>query len=548
VVVGRGALERTAQKPGRVSLLLETIRQINGAPVTNPPCTVGVCKRASAVAKNKRLRRGRPKARGTIAEAEGSETSEGCVRAMTPGNRVAPGAGRAKAARVRNELEEGKMPATPMAESITPELLKVMERAKDPEFVFLSLAHLIDEAALTRAFNRVRKDAAVGVDGITKEQYGQELENRIRDLHERLRTMRWRHQPIRRVHIPKEKGKSRPIGISSIEDKIVQDALREVLEVIYEPLFKDFSYGFRKGRSAHDALRALNQVMYQGKGNWILELDVTSYFDSVDRKRLLEMLRERVVDTSLLRLVGKCLHVGVLDGEEYFEPGEGTAQGSVLSPILGNIYLHHVLDVWFERDVVPRLRGKASLIRFADDAVIAFEREDDARRVMAVIAKRFERHGLKLHPEKTRVVRFERPRRDDSAGKGPGTFDFLGFTLYWRRSRRGIWVPRLKTRKARRRRFILAVAEWCRRHRHDSIPEQHAALTRRIAGHFNYFGVNGNVSALLHVVYACGVAWHRWLNRRSQRSRLSWTRFGDLLRRFPLPKAKTYVQLWLPAS
>jgi group II intron reverse transcriptase/maturase len=467
---------------------------------------------------------------------------------MTPGNRVAPGAGRAKAARVRNELEEGEMAAASMAEPMSPELLKVMERAKDPNFVFFSLAHLIDEAALTRAFRRIRKDAAVGVDGITKEQYGQELESHVQDLHQRLRTMRWRHQPIRRVHIPKEKGKSRPIGISSVEDKIVQEALREILDVLYEPLFRDFSYGFRRGRGAHDALRALNQVLYRGDGEWILELDVQSYFDSIDRKMLMEMLRERVVDKSLLRLVGKCLHVGVLDGEEYSEPGEGTAQGSVLSPVLGNIYLHHVLDVWFERDVVPRLQGKAHLIRYADDGVIAFEREDDARRVMGVIAKRFERYGLQLHPEKTRVVRFERPRRGDPAGKGSGTFDFLGFTHYWCCSRRGYWVPRLKTRKARCRRFIVAVAEWCRRHRHDSIPEQHAALTRRIAGHFNYFGVNGNVPALLHVAKACGRVWHKWLNRRSQRSRLNWTRFGDLLRSFPLPKAQVRVQLWQPAS
>ena len=245
------------------------------------------------------------------------------------------------------------MAATSMADTMSPELLRVMERAKDLNFVFLSLVHLIDEAALTRAFHCIRKDAAVGVDGITKEQYGQELESHVRDLHQRLRTMRWRHQPIRRVHIPKEKGKSRPIGISSVEDKLVQEALREILEAVYEPLFRDFSYGFRKGRSAHDALRALNQVLYRGEGMWILELDVQSYFDSIDRKMLMEMLRERVVDGSLLRLIGKCLHVGVLDGEEYSEPDEGTAQGSVLSPILGNIYLHHVLDVWVRHEGAP---------------------------------------------------------------------------------------------------------------------------------------------------------------------------------------------------
>ena len=436
------------------------------------------------------------------------------------------------------------MTATSMAENMSPERLKVMERAKDPKFVFLSLAHLVDEAALTRAFHRIRKDAAVGVDGITKEQYGQQLEGNIRDLHTRLRTMEWRHQPIRRVHIPKEKGKSRPIGISSFEDKVVQGALYELLEAIYEPLFYEHSYGFRKGRSAHDALRTLNGVLYRGEGNWILELDVQSYFDSIDRAKLKEMLQERVVDGSLLRLIGKCLHVGVLDGEVYSEPDEGTAQGSVLSPLLGNIYLHHVLDVWFERDVKPRLRGRAHLVRYADDGVITFEREDDARRVMGVIAKRFERYGLKLHPEKTRVMQYERPSKGSSEGKGPGTFDFLGFTHYWCRSRRGNWVPRVKTRKARLRRFITTVADWCRSHRHEEVKEQHAALTRRITGHFNYFGVNGNAPSLRHVVRACEVVWHKWLNRRSQNARMTWSRFANLLRVFPLPKAGARVQFW----
>lgn len=439
------------------------------------------------------------------------------------------------------------MAATSMAEAMSPELLKVMERAKDPKFVFLSLAHLVDEEALTRAFHRIRKDGAVGVDGITKEQYGQELESNIRSLHQRLKAMQWRHQPILRVHIPKEKGKRRPIGISTFEDKVVQEALREVLEAVYEPIFRDCSYGFRKGRGAHDALRALNRVLYRGEGNWILELDVQSYFDSIDREMLKEMLQERVVDGPLLRLIGKCLHVGVLDGEEYSEPGEGTAQGSVLSPILGNIYLHHVLDVWFERDVIPRLRGKARLIRFADDGVIAFEREDDARRVMGVITKRFEKYGLKLHPEKTRLVRHERPDWGDSAGKGPGTFDFLGFTHYWFESRRGRWLPRVKTRKARVRRFITAVAYWCRRHRHEEVKDQHAALARRIHGHFNYFGVNGNVPSLRHVARACEVVWRKWLNRRGQRARMTWDRFADLRRDFPLPKACVRVQLWSAA-
>lgn len=228
--------------------------------------------------------------------------------------------------------------------TMSPEFLKVAERARsEPKARFHSLAHLIDEAALERAYGRQREDAAAGVDGVTKKHYGQDLQVNLRDLYERLRAMRYRHQPILRRHIPKEQGnKTRPIGISSFEDKLVQDALRELLEAVYEQDFLQCSYGFRPGRSAHDALRALDRTVYRGEVNCILEADIASFFDSIDRSMLLEMLRERVPDGSLLRLVEKCLHVGVLDGEEFSTPERGTAQGSVLSPLLGNIYLHYV--------------------------------------------------------------------------------------------------------------------------------------------------------------------------------------------------------------
>jgi len=271
--------------------------------------------------------------------------------------------------------------------NLSPELLRVVERAqREPEGRFHSLAHLIDVPALERAYRRMRKDAAVGVDGITKDQYGQELERNLQDLHARMKAKRYRHQPIRRVHIPKEGGKTRPIGISAFEDKLVQDALREVLEAVYEQDFLDCSYGFRPKRSAHDAIRTLDRIVHRGEVSWILEADVVSFFDSLDRKKLKEMLEVRVADGSLLRLIGKCLHVGVLEGVELSTSESGTAQGSVLSPLLGNVYLHYVLDLWFEEEVKPRLRGRATLIRYCDDFIIGFEHEDDARRVMGCLA------------------------------------------------------------------------------------------------------------------------------------------------------------------
>jgi RNA-directed DNA polymerase len=422
-------------------------------------------------------------------------------------------------------------------------LLRVMERAKrDPGVRFRSLAHHIDGWALQRAYRGLRKGATAGVDGIDKEGYGEQLADNLRGLHDRLRGGRWRHQPIRRVHIPKGKDKTRPIGISCVEDKIVQNAIREVLEAVYEPLFHEHSYGFRPKRGAHDAVRALNQVLYRGEGNWILEADIKSFFDTIDRKALSKMLQDRVADGSLLRLIGKCLHVGILDGYEYSEPDEGTVQGSTLSPLLGNIYLHYVLDEWFERDVRPRLRGKAQLIRYADDFVIAFERQDDAERVQGVLGRRLERYGLELHPDKTRLIPFERPRTPK--GKGPRTFDFLGFTFYWGKARSGRRVPRVKTRKARLRRSLKTVTDWCRRYRHLPVKEQHAALTRRVEGHLNYFGVNGNSRSLRQFVRGVEMAWHRWLNRRSQRSRLNWNRMNGLLAVNPLPKPNIRVQIW----
>jgi group II intron reverse transcriptase/maturase len=259
------------------------------------------------------------------------------------------------------------MPDAQTSEAMSPGLFKVVERAKQqPQGQFNSLAHLIDVPALKRAYRRQRSEAAVGVDGVTKEAYGQNLESNLQDLHTRLKAKRYRHQPIRRVHIPKAQGKTRPIGISAFEDKLVQDAVREVLEAIYEQDFLDCSYGFRPGRGAHGAVRILNRIVDGGEVNWIYEADIVSFFDSLDRTKLKEMLGVRVADGSLMRLIGKCLHVGVLDGETVVEPELGTAQGSVLSALLGNVYLHYVLDRWFETEVKPRLQGKATLIRYGD--------------------------------------------------------------------------------------------------------------------------------------------------------------------------------------
>jgi len=437
------------------------------------------------------------------------------------------------------------MSAAKTVQSKSPRLQRVMERAKrNPEERILSLASLLDEQLLKESYEKLRIGAAVGVDGVTKEAYGRNLEENIAGLYERMRMWKWRHDPIRRVEIPKGNGKTRPLGISTTESKIVQQGLTMVLTAIYEPVFKDFSYGFRPGRSAHDAVRRLNREVHEKNINWIIDADISSYFDTIDRKQLKSFMERRIADKDFMRLVGKCLHVGVLEGEQYSEPEEGTVQGSVISPILGNIYLHYVLDEWFDQEVIPRMKGGAFLIRYADDAVIGFELEADARRVLEVLGKRFEKYNLKLHPEKTRLVEFKRPRMNQREGKGAGTFDFLGFTHYWRRTGRGTWRMWSKTRLVSYRKAIKSLGEYCRRQRHAPIKEQHTKLSSKLRGHFNYFGVNGNSKMLDKVRYAAVRLWHKWLNRRSQRARKSWERFNDMLRDFPLPQPRICKQIW----
>lgn len=428
---------------------------------------------------------------------------------------------------------------------MSPQLAKVVDRAKaDPHTRFTSLAHLLDIDALRRAFRRIRNDAAVGVDGVTKAEYEEALEDNLRHLHERMKTGKYRHQPIRRVHIPKERGKTRPIGVSCIEDKIVQGALHELLEAIYEQDFRACSFGFRPGRSPHDALRVINDLAFNERVAWILEADIASFFDSLDRSKLMEMLQERIADGGVLRLVGKCLKVGVLDGDEFTRPDEGTVQGSIISPLFGNVYLHHVLDRWFQDVVVPRLRGGAHLVRYADDFVIAFERKEDADAVMAVLPKRLAKYGLTLQPDKTHLIPFRRPPRGKPGGKGPSTFDFLGFTLHWARGHKGIWRLGFRTRSARLRKALVAISEWCRSHMHYSLKLQHAGLSAKLRGHFGYFAVSGNGKKVYELLQRATRIWFYWLRRRSNRCRPTWEWFGRYLATYPLPKPLTRVQIW----
>ena len=434
------------------------------------------------------------------------------------------------------------MKERPSSETISPKLERIAMLARQaPEMSFTTLAHHIDIDWLHEAYRRTRKDGATGVDDQSAAEYATKLEENLQSLLDRAKSGTYRASPVRRVHIPKGDGtQTRPIGIPTFEDKVLQRAVAMVLEAVYEQDFLNCSYGFRPRRSAHDALNALRNEVMSMKGGWILEVDIEKFFDTLDHRHLRELLRRRIRDGVLLRLIGKWLNAGVLEEGAVTHPEAGTPQGGVISPLLANIYLHEVLDTWFVRDVKPRLHGRGFLCRYADDFVVLFENEKDARRVMDVLPERLGKYGLALHPVKTRLVSFCRPVRkpggDDTSESE--SFDLLGFTHHWAKSRNGNWVVKLRTAKGRLSRALARVRAWCRDHRHHEIRWQWRVLVAKLRGHYGYFGVTGNMRALERFRYEVMCTWRKWLSRRSTVTRHGWSGWSKLLERYPLPEPK----------
>ena len=410
--------------------------------------------------------------------------------------------------------------------------------AESPAMAFTSLNHYLDVDWLREAFRRTRKDGAPGIDGQTWADYEAKLEENLQSLLDRGKSGTYRAPPVRRVHIPKggSTTETRPIGIPTIEDKVLQRAVAMILEAVYRWDFHHCSYGFRRGRSAHQALEDLREQAIELGIKWVLEVDIRKFFDTLDHRHLYDLLKLRVRDGVILRLIGKWLHAGVLEEGVLTHPDAGTPQGGVISPLLANVYLHYVLDQWFHNEVLPRLVGRAFLIRYADDFVIGFTDEQDARRVLEVLPKRFAKYGLTVHPEKTRLVPFHRPRRGPTPPRNdrPGTFDFLGFTHYWARSRKGSWVIKQKTASSRFTRAVQAISEWCRRNRHRPLAEQHRVLCQKLRGHFNYYGITGNSIRLARFRHEATGLWCKWLRRRNNQCP-PWSWFARLLRHYPLP-------------
>ncbi len=424
---------------------------------------------------------------------------------------------------------------------------RIANRARqDPQTRYTSLMHHFTVDSLRACFESLDGQKAIGVDGVTKAMYGQNLESNLQDLHGRLHRMSYRPQPVRRVEIPKDDGSTRPLGISCVEDKIVQEMARRILETIYEPVFIDTSYGFRPRRSCHDALRQLNHEVMSEPVHWIADMDMAKFFDTMPHAEILAVLSERIADQRFLRLIARMLKAGVQTPGGVVYDELGSPQGSIVSPVIANAFLDHVLDQWFMQTVRQHCRGYCNLIRYADDAVAVFEREDDAHRFMRVLPKRLGKFGLRLNLDKTHLIAFgtRQAWRMLKERKRPATFDYLGFTHYWGRSRTGKVRLKRKTSKKRLRRALVEINQWLRQERNTrKLPDLWQAIARKMWGHFNYFGVTDNSHPVKQFKRGVCRLLFKWLNRRSQRRSFTWESFRRYEARYPLPRLRRLVPL-----
>ena len=433
---------------------------------------------------------------------------------------------------------------------VCPKLRRVQELAQaKPKERFTSLAHLITKEALLRSYKSLDGKAAPGVDGVTKTAYGQNLDGNLKVLHERLKSGEYRATPVLRVYIEKPDGGKRPLGIPALEDKVVQGAVVEILNCIYECDFKGFSYGSRPGRSAHHALQSLQTVLQKGKVNWVLDMDISKFFDTIDHKELMSILQHRVKDSRLLQLIGKWLATGAVEKDGRRIRGkQGTPQGGVISPLLGNIFLHEVVDSFVHEWRKTEASGEVYIVRYADDVVIACEREDDARRLLDLLDARLREYGLTLNRDKTQLVRFGRHWTGKDGKSKSETFEFLGFTHIAGKSRKGRFLVKRQTSRKRLNRSLKAISQWCKHNRHTPLKWQQAQLSLKLLGHYNYYGVRGNFLSLSTLRYKVRQVWLRALKRRSQKVRkgvlyrLLDTRFA-----LPLPHI-THPEGWLELS
>ena len=469
----------------------------------------------------------------------GSEESDaGMVPKKPAKTRVTPVESVEERAAAEGKSAHGNAHRAQDRERAPTQVERIGQRAKEKKGErFDNLLSALKVPLLTEAYQRLRRSAAPGVDGTTWEEYGEHLDARLLDLQDRIHRGSYHPQPVRRVHIPKGDGRTRPLGIPALEDKIVQQAVRRVLEPIYERAFLGFSYGFRPGRSPHDALNALAEAISR-KVNWVLDADIRSFFDTIDHGWMQKFIEHRIADRRMVRLLMKLLRAGVMEDGELREVEEGTPQGGNASPLLANIYLHYALDLWARQWRNRQARGEMYIVRYADDFVMGFQDEQDALAMREALASRLAEFGLELHPEKTRVLRFGRFAHEKCGREGhrrPETFEFLGFTHIAGQDRRGAFQLKRRTSRKKRKAKLDGLRDELRRRRHEPVPLQFAWLTSVLRGHYRYYGVPTNTPALRSFRERVRQSWHNQLQRRSQRARWNAERHAAFAKRFPLP-------------
>jgi RNA-directed DNA polymerase len=426
------------------------------------------------------------------------------------------------------------------------QLLQISNVSKDkPDYKFVSLASMLSTGYLTECYLELKKNKAPGIDGVSVKQYGEGLDENLRKLVERMKTMSYRPQEVLRVYIPKAQGGKRPLGIPAVEDKIVQKGISEILKAIFEPNFIEESYGFREGKGCHDALKKVGQEIISKPVNYVLDADIKGFFDNVSHEWMVKFLEHRINDKNLIRLIVRFLKSGVMEDGKYMKTEQGTPQGGIISPVLANIYLHYVLDLWFKKVLRKQLRGYAEIVRYADDFLILVQCKEDCEKILESLRERLAKFSLELSEAKTSIVRFGRTADKKDKDNQPGTFEFLGFTHYCAKSRKGYFKVGRKTSKTRFSRKIKEVSEYLRINRNRyKLSELWKKLRLKLLGHYRYYGVSEN-SRSIHI-YSMKVERliFKWLNKRSQKKSFNWTSFKLYLSRYPLPRPKIYVSFY----
>ena len=429
-------------------------------------------------------------------------------------------------------------------EQMTTKLTSLTLRAKrEAKCKFVSLTHLLTEDFLKGCFSELKRDKASGIDGVSVEEYGVNLEEKVKDLVARLKAKKYKPQPVRRVYIPKSDGSKRGLGIPAVEDKIVQMGIKKILEPIFEVDFMDVSFGFRPKKGCHDALEVLNTAVMTRTVNYVVDMDIEKFFDNINHKWLMKCLKQRIKDASLLRLIVRFLKAGVMEEDKLVQTKKGTPQGGILSPLLANIYLHYILDLWFEKKIKKQLKGFVQLVRYADDFIVCFQYGREAKVFVERLKQRLDKFGLKIAKDKTRVIEFGRFvwQKAQRENKRVATFDFLGFTHYCDKTREGKFKVGRKTARTRFRKKIKEMNEWLKNIRNlVGLKEWWKMLKQKLLGHYRYYGISGNMRAISEFNILTTRLAYKWINRRSQKKSFNYKQYYCFTRHNPLPKPKIY--------